>query len=129
MRRQGQQRRGQEHEGRMGDLLVVKSRARPKGRPDAVRRWGGVDGPPPSRESAANPRERQNPARLPVERGATPGGAPRVGPVVRRGPRWTNGSQLKPERGRCPEMEDWRRKTWGRGVSDTIDARAADERR
>ncbi|KAJ1153074.1 hypothetical protein NDU88_005841 [Pleurodeles waltl] len=48
-------------------------------RPDAVRRWGGVDWPPPTREPDANPRERQNPARLPVERGATPGGASRAG--------------------------------------------------
>ncbi|KAJ1186250.1 hypothetical protein NDU88_003033 [Pleurodeles waltl] len=78
-------------------------------RPDAVRRRGGIDGPPPIREPSVNPQERQNPAGLPVERGATPGGAPRMGPAVRRGPaapRGTSRSRLKPERGRCPEMED-----------------------
>ncbi|KAJ1202316.1 hypothetical protein NDU88_006116 [Pleurodeles waltl] len=80
-------------------------------RPDAVRRWGGVDGPPPTREPAANPRERQNPAGLPVERGATPNGASSAGagPVLRHGfaaPNWMSGSGLEPERGRCPEMED-----------------------
>ncbi|KAJ1105816.1 hypothetical protein NDU88_003220 [Pleurodeles waltl] len=74
--------------------------------PDTVRRWGGVDGPPLSRGSAADPWERRNPAKLPVEREATPGGAPRAGPVVRRGPRWTSRSRLEPERGRCSEVED-----------------------
>ncbi|KAJ1170052.1 hypothetical protein NDU88_001933 [Pleurodeles waltl] len=80
-------------------------------RPDAVRRWGGVDGPPPTREPATNPQERQNPAGLLVERGATPGGVLRTGadPVVRRSlaaPCWTSGSRLETERGRCPEMAD-----------------------
>ncbi|KAJ1082845.1 hypothetical protein NDU88_003010 [Pleurodeles waltl] len=100
---------------------------------NAFEAWGGVGGPPRIRELAARPRERQKPAGLPVERGPTPGGAPRLGkrPVVRRGlapPRWTSGSRLEPERGRRPEMEEWRRGTRGGGCG-TPDAGAAGERR
>ncbi|KAJ1114614.1 hypothetical protein NDU88_002849 [Pleurodeles waltl] len=76
---------------------------------------------PPSRGSAAGPWERRNPTRFPLEREATPGGAPRAGPVVRRGtadPRWTSGTRLAPEWGRSPEVEDWRRETRGRGESN-----------
>ncbi|KAJ1213555.1 hypothetical protein NDU88_001189 [Pleurodeles waltl] len=52
-------------------LRRFRRRRRMRTQPDAVRRWGDVDGPPPNQESAADPRERRNPARLPVERGVT----------------------------------------------------------
>ncbi|KAJ1082001.1 hypothetical protein NDU88_002173 [Pleurodeles waltl] len=100
--------------------------------PDVVRRWLGVDGPPP--RVGDRPRV---PGRGEIRRdsrwreGRRPAGL-WAGPVVRRGPavpRWTSRTQLAPERGRCPEVEDWRRETRGRGESDAPDARDTDERR
>ncbi|KAJ1202073.1 hypothetical protein NDU88_005876 [Pleurodeles waltl] len=100
--------------------------------PDAVRRWGGVDAPPRVGDRPRVPGRGETRRDSCWREGRRPGGAPHAGPMMSSGPadpRWTSKARLAPERGRCPEVEDWRRETRGRGERDAPDARDTDERR